>query len=131
MNNNLIPAIAKMLGVEVGEEFIVKRSNSSARVNYFSSTQLLNKEEGSAPAALVYLLNGTLEITKLPWKPKTGEKYWSYSADIGSVTWYVWGDRFLDKLRFKNNIVFATKEKAEEKVKSIDSWLERENDACI
>ena len=75
---NLIPQIAQILGVEIGEKFKVKgyneltyRFDADGLKESFSNRP---KEEWTfANAALGSLLAGKLEIIKLPWKPKEGE----------------------------------------------------------
>ena len=75
MAKNLIPEIAHMLGVEIGEEFKVKGDDEYTY--RFTSNELkltyANDIEMSTIAtnkALIALLNGEDEIIKMPWKPK-------------------------------------------------------------
>lgn len=83
MSKNLIPEIAKLLGVEIGEEFKVK--------GYDELTCMITDDKGLiavdgmpgagwAPANVLFvaLLNGNKEIVKLPWKPKKGECYYTF-----------------------------------------------------
>ncbi len=80
MAKNYIPEIAKMLGVEPGEEFEVEGMKG---VKY-----RLTEEEGlmmtaggaeytSKLIAFVKLLCGEREIVRRPWRPKMGQKYWT------------------------------------------------------
>lgn len=73
---NLIPEIAKMLGVEVGEEFKVE---NDVCLHRFTENGLEYNVCGvwSACARLNRILNGTDKIIKLPFEPKYGEKYWT------------------------------------------------------
>lgn len=83
MAKNLIPEIAKMLGVEMGEEFkikgfdelIYKFADDGLR---FTNDVNPNNFDTTANVALTALLNGKDEIVKLPWKPKMYEKYWTF-----------------------------------------------------
>lgn len=90
MSKNLIPEIAQMLGVELGEEFKVKGDNELT-YQFTDDGLKLTHNSGieisgvSANVALVDLLNGKDAIVKLPWKPKEGESYWTfilYDCDI-------------------------------------------------
>lgn len=82
MNKNLMPQIAEMLGVELGEEFKVK---GYGEVTYMLTNEGLmatdddqEKEWTPANALFVALLLGTEEIVKLPWKPKKGHLYYTF-----------------------------------------------------
>lgn len=72
---NLIPEIAKMLGVELGEEFKIKGheeltyrfARDRLQLTYDNNIEL---SDLAAKVAFVALLNGKDEIVKLLWKPK-------------------------------------------------------------
>lgn len=83
MAKNLIPQIAKMLGVELGEEFKIKGYDGLAYqfVDYGLKLSFQNDIGMTAiptNVALVNLLNGNDEIVKLPWKPKKGDVYFTF-----------------------------------------------------
>ncbi len=80
---NLIPQIAEMLGVEIGEEFEIK--GSKGLVYKFVDDELIvnsTDDKGisglTANMTLVSLLKGKSEIIKLPWKPKKGDVYFTF-----------------------------------------------------
>ena len=84
---NLIPIIAKELGVEVGEEFdLCNGMDSSIRMGCiykFSNDCLMCADEDdkdcfgvASDKTLRCILNGSLKIIKLPFEPKEGERYW-------------------------------------------------------
>lgn len=87
MSKNLIPEIAKMLGVELGEEFKVKGCNeltyefvnNGLKLTCDNNTEKIEIAGIAANVALVDLLNGKDEIVKLPWKPKKGDVYFSFA----------------------------------------------------
>lgn len=120
MSKNLIPEIAHMLGVEIGEEFQIKEygeriyrfTNSGLQLIYDNGVRNLNT---TANMALSGLLSGVLEIVKLPWKPKKGETYYTFELLGGKwIVHLLWwagspnGYALLDK-----GWVFRTKEEAE------------------
>lgn len=80
---NLIPQIAEMLGVELGEEFKIKGheeltyrfARDRLQLTYDNNIEL---SDLAAKVAFVALLNGKDEIVKLPWKPKKGECYYTF-----------------------------------------------------
>ena len=124
MSKNLIPEIAKMLGVELGEEFKIKGFNG---VTYrFANDGLrLTHDDGSrkfdttANMALIDLLSGIAEIVKMPWKPKREGTFWTFCIngddddDLSEVDWYVWHEDVEDLARLKAGWVYRTKEEAE------------------
>lgn len=97
MSKNLIPEIAKMLGVEIGEEFKIK--GYKGLVYKFVDDELIvnsTDDKGcsglAANMTLVSLLKGKREIVKLPWKPKLGSTFYSFEIVYGkwvacSYTW--------------------------------------------
>ena len=120
MAKNLIPEIAKMLGVELGKEFEIK--GCKGLVYKFVDDELIvnsTYDKGcsglTANMTLVSLLKGKREIVKLPWKPRKGDVYYSYAL-LGD-TWVVrplWcGDFPNEYALFDNGWVYRTKEEAE------------------
>lgn len=129
MAKNLIPEIAKMLGVELGEEFQIKNFDGLTykfNLDGLSATPD-NRTYVSAANALVALVIGKLEITKLPWKPKKDHVYYSFYVDwkddgenyMWKVTKYFWTDSFLDFAAFKAGWVFRTREEAKAALPSV------------
>jgi len=121
MTKNLIPEIAKMLGVELGEEFKIKGYEEwfykfdNDRVLMFKHNDDVKMPVApvSVYVAFLALLRGECEIIKLPWQPKEGEKYWSFLPGAWMVTWYTWDDSPIDFAFYKVGWVFRTKEEAE------------------
>lgn len=91
MAKNLIPEIAKMLGVELGEEFKVDKYDEMTF--NFAENMLVARADfkgakwGITHVVLSELLGGNVEIIKLPWKPKKGDIYYSFNLVYG--TWVV------------------------------------------
>lgn len=121
MAKNLIPEIAHMLGVEIGEEFKVKGDDETTYSFTDDGLKLIYNggigiAEISSDAAFIALLKGKDEIVKLPWKPKRGEKYWGfwYSQlnDAWLVVLYTWSNNPEDFALYKAGWVFRTKKEA-------------------
>ena len=81
---NLIPKIAEMLGVEIGEEFEIRPFNAtqlykSAKYHFteycFQYYDVVDKAWRPSDE-LTSVLNGISEIVKLPFEPKEHERYW-------------------------------------------------------
>lgn len=74
MSKNLIPKIAKMLGVEIGEEFKIKGREyifhfvDNGLIAYRTDGSVLPYE--NCLAHFLWLINGEEEIIKLPWLRK-------------------------------------------------------------
>lgn len=101
MSKNLIPQIAQMLGVELGEEFkvvhkVVYKTGFEIMCNFTKEGVFVHEEGCSGKydkELLADIICGKAEIVKLPWKPKKGETY--YTFELLGDTWVVrsfwWG----------------------------------------
>ena len=83
---NLIPMIAKELGVEIGEEFRIKdESGVDEDFHRFTDCGLVYYDqamcEWQESARIIDLIDGRAEVVKKPFEPKDAEMYW-----------YVWWD---------------------------------------
>lgn len=87
MAKNLIPEIAKMLGVELGEEFKIKGYDGLLYKLTNNGLELTTvdgqKTKWFDHGALNSLLKGKMEIIKLPWKPKMYETYYYFDIIYG------------------------------------------------
>ena len=111
MSKNLIPIIAKELGVEIGEEFKIKGITLyKYRINNDKLEVKLLDDKWETSTLSISLL-GDIEIIKLPFEPKTGDEYWTYSETWEVEDW-VWTYDFLDLVYKRVGIVFRTKEEA-------------------
>lgn len=94
MSKNLIPEIAKMLGLQLGEEFKVE-GYEELTYRFASDGLKLTYDNGmeisdlTAKVAFVALLNGKDEIIKLSWKPKHLERYWTFTQMGKNEQWSV------------------------------------------
>lgn len=96
MSKNLIPEIANMLGVELGEEFKIK-GREGAIYKFIVDGLLVSDDDAekvytTAHMPLVGLVRGDIEIVKLPWKPKKGDACFSFALlgnkwVVGSLYW--------------------------------------------
>lgn len=86
MAENLIPEIASMLGVELGEKFKIKGENELMTYSFNSDGLQVTYGDGikiphmSTNLALVALVNGKDEIVKLPWQPKKGDTFYTFAS---------------------------------------------------
>lgn len=122
MAKNLLPEIAKMLGVELGEEFKVEGRkeltyrfvSAGLKLTYDNSVEL---SEIATNIAFVALVKGEEEIIKLSWKPKLNERYWTFMSSLEGgklyVLNYMWDNSVIDVALHKVGWVFRTCEEAQ------------------
>lgn len=125
MAKNLIPEIAHMLGVELGEEFKIK-GREGAIYKFIVDGLLVSYDDAekvytTTHVPLVGLVRGDIEIVKLPWKPKKGDAYYTFVLmgdkwGVGSLHWGGFPNEYalLDK-----GWVFRTKEEAEDALPAV------------
>lgn len=130
MDKNIMPQIAEMLGVVLGEEFKV---NIATEDEIFRITEIgleLKKLESSSngtgettfqvwktiPTSFVKLLTGEAKIIKLPFKPKQGDVYWTFYRSTFSDKWLVtsvtWTNTVTDIAKFKVGWCYRTEAEA-------------------
>lgn len=118
---NLIPQIAEMLGVKLGEEFKIKGheeltyrfASDRLQLTYDNNIEL---SDLAAKVAFVALVMGKDDIVKLPWKPKKGEEYYSFDFTCKNywiVDSYVWLNSPRDYALLGKGWVYRTEAEAE------------------
>lgn len=124
MAKNLIPEIAKMLGVGTGEEFKLRWVDNGQDIEgkfYFKENELYFVIEGSESYIrndfLPSVLRGELEIVKLPWKPKEEEHYYTFTSTYKYTKWKIglncWHTEPQNLAFLKAGWVFRTRQEAE------------------
>ena len=76
MSKNLISEIAKLLGVEIGEKFIIENAEHNLQVVLVADGLHVTKDDflGSSNSKLLRnVLCGLFEVKKIPWEPKNKE----------------------------------------------------------
>ena len=115
MSKNLISEIAKLLGVEIGEKFIIENAEHNLQVVLVADGLHVTKDDflGSSNSKLLQnVLCGLFEVKKLPWEPKVGEGY--YFPDVGTkVTRRIWNNQTYDYALKSLGMVYRTKAEAE------------------
>lgn len=116
---NYMAEVAKMLGVEIGEEFKLKDSSGEIRnthrfkitinglCKFIGNTWVCHNWIGD-------LLIGKYEIVKLPWKPKNEEGYYYPYTYEQEVFYALWVGSTLDYAMYNLGMCYRTKEEAEE-----------------
>lgn len=128
MSKNLIPEIAQMLGVELGEEFkvvhkVVYKTGFEIICNFTKEGVFVHEEGCSGKydkELLADIICGKAEIVKLPWKPKKGDAYFTFVLMVVLMgdKWVVrssrWGGLPNEYALLDKGWVFRTKEEAED-----------------
>jgi hypothetical protein len=119
--------VAKMLGVELNEEFEIVIPNHSDFEVYakfcdgdfkITKTNFLNKYD-LANDVLRNLLNKKYTIKRKPWKPQYNERYYSIGTG-GVLEGGTWLNDFLDIALYRLGNCYKTPEEA---ALNVDKWV--------
>ena len=117
MAKNLMTELAKLLGVELGEKFIIENTDRKETVvlamdgfHVIQPNNVLGPEHGKL---LSKVLQGLYEVKKLPWKPKHGDRYYCPCVQSRSVGSFSWANYSLDYAMLSLGMVYRTREEAE------------------
>lgn len=120
MTKNLIPGITKMLGIELGEEFKVDKYDEMTFK--FAENMLVARADfkgakwGITYVVLSELLGGNVEIIKLPWKPKFGDRYFGvfeFNGKLQICRYDIWRGTIAEEAQYRCGWVYRTREEAE------------------
>ena len=117
MAKNLMPEVAALLGVEIGEEFIIQNADREETVvlaidgfHVIQPNDVLGPDHGKL---LSKVLQGLYTVKKKPWEPKCNEYYYCPSVrqiGVSHIKW--WGDT-VDYAMKVLGMVYRTREEAE------------------
>ena len=122
MSNNLMPEIMKMLGVEYGEAFKIRRPGyevcEKGIYAFFEDEGLMKKNkqgvfDSNSSIEFEDLCLGNYEIVKLPWEPKYKEEYFFPNIRQKTVAIEQWTDETFDYAMKVLGMVYRTREEAE------------------
>ena len=113
---NKMKEVAEMLGVELGEEFYLKKGCFKYKL---VKSGLLFKDGGwyDASITLVELLSGEKEIE---WQPKKLDTVWAIYPHKKTPIQITF---FENDLMFKRNMIFKTEKEALNRIKEL-GWIE-------
>lgn len=116
MSKNCMPEVAKMLGLEIGEEFNVfdEDGKKFAYGPYKITDNAIIDYDGDENSNLFYrLLTGKYTLQKRPWRPKVGDAFF-YVLTNGEIQKYVFEiDNIHTLMLFSFGNCFPTKAAAE------------------
>lgn len=120
MGINCMAAVAKLLGVELGEEFIIENADRKETVvlamdgfHVIQPNDVLGPDHGKL---LSKVLQGLYVVKKIPWEPKTRDIYWTMmfaSDEKPSAHRIVWSGDSIDFTKKALSMVYRTREEAE------------------
>lgn len=119
MSKNLIPQIAQMLGVALGEEFkVVYKTRFEIICNFTLAGLFVHKGDSGKyeKEPLADIICGKAAIVKLPWKPKIYDIYWTFEAahrDVWRITDVHWTNNPINVAALKAGWVYRTRAEAE------------------
>lgn len=131
--DNKMMGVAKLLGVELEEEFRIKEAPITSVYKISEEGLVLHhKEENwweAVPYMLALLLTGERKIDKLPWLPTTNDTYYypCPSSREKVLVGCTWMGSSLDLYRFNHGLVFRTSDEANEATKKMLAALQEEN----
>ena len=115
---NYMADVAKLIGVELGEEFCIK---GYSKIYTLDEDGLFDKQDGlNNFMHLTCLLTGEFEIVRKPWKPKEDELFFVISFD-GSIMIKYWDDEStIYRTYYKLGNCYRYKDEAEA---NRDKWI--------
>ena len=117
MNRNLMPEVARLLGVELGEEFIIENADRKETVvlamDGFHVIQPNNVVGPDHGKLLSKVLQGLYEVKKKPWVPKYKEYYYCPSITQRMVIEFLWIGDTHDYAMKAIDMIYRTREEAE------------------
>lgn len=113
MAKNYMADVAKMLGVELEEEFKIEGSNLIYK--FFENELCFRCIEGWCPTKYQFLdlIKGDSKIVKLPWQPKEGDRYYFPATDFQYSWAEAWDNHPIDFALKEAGMAFKTKEECE------------------
>lgn len=114
MAKNYMADVAKLLGIELEEEFMVTEDDSIYKLT--KDGLKYKAEDGNwyyETAAFLNLLEGLVEIIKLPWQPRKDEGYYFPSGDFCHSQKLSWSNHPMDFGLKEAGMIFRTAEECE------------------
>ena len=121
---NKMAEVAKLLGVELNEDFEVEDTiygtKYTTRVSHIG---LENYHNNGCCGGGIWITNNAMlrellvgrmgmRIVKKPWKPKEEDGYWTYTGCEFGICRCLWCNRAIDYARHKSGMLFRTEAEA-------------------
>lgn len=110
--NNYMREVAKLLGLELREEFLIEKCQGLFRFTEDGLQRTLDSSTTwvfAEHSILRELLNGKETIVRFPWKPAKMEIYYvPCVSEVCRCDRFTWFDDSNDYFRFRHGLVFRT-----------------------
>lgn len=122
MIKNYMEDVAKMLGIELDEEFMIENADGHlidagfyrlTKVGCYYRTCDSSKMNGIGDGKFLGILQGQFKIRKLPWQPDAGDEYYYPSFDLKRVSYSRWNNETFDFAYKEAGFIFKTYEECE------------------
>lgn len=123
MAKNYMADVAKMLGVELGEEFEVvipdEKEHQPVRYQFNCNQFGCWETQGGLSGFYVHwdlllmILCGQAYIKKLPWQPKKGDEYYYPGEGFNNICRALWGNTVFGFAYKEAGLIFKTYEECE------------------
>ena len=114
MAKNYMQDVAKLLGIELEEEFkLTGYSGTFVLTNKGMMWLAPDKRRSSEVFALEDLLTGRNELVRVPWQPKEGDRYYFPVDGFTLTSCAIWCDSTLEYALKEAGMIFKTKEECE------------------
>ena len=114
---NLMLEVAKLLGVNIGEEFIIENKDRKETVvlamDGFHVIQPNNVVGPDHGKLLSKVLQGLYAVKKIPWEPQEGDMYYILNTRALFIESFMWDNGTFDYLAKNMGIIYRTKAEAE------------------
>ena len=114
---NLMLEVAKLLGVNIGEEFIIENADRKETVvlamDGFHVIQPNNVVGPDHGKLLSKVLQGLYAVKKIPWEPQEGDMYYVLNTRALFIESFMWDNGTFDYLAKNMGIIYRTKAEAE------------------
>lgn len=117
MAKNCMAAVAKLLGVELGEKFIIENAYRKETVvlaadgfHVIQPNDVVGPDHGKL---LSKVLQGLYEVKIIPWEPKYKETYYRPNIIYKRVSDVLWRGSALDYALKELGMIYRTREEAE------------------
>ena len=117
MGKNLMPEVASLLGVDIGEEFIIDNADRKETVvlamDGFHVIQPNNVVGPDHGKLLSKVLQGLYAVKKIPWEPQEGDMYYVLNTRALFIESFMWDNGTFDYAAKNMGIIYRTKAEAE------------------
>lgn len=117
MAKNLMTELAKLLGVELGEKFIIENADRKETVvlaadgfHVIQPNDVVGPDHGKL---LSKVLQGLYEVKIIPWEPKEDEQFYRPNIICKAVSNELWSGSTLNYALKVFGMVYRTREEAE------------------